>query len=120
MIQSMMPSHKAQAISNGVFLIGLGILFYTNEWWPGIILVIWAALALRQGLTGRYYDVLLTSLVLLGLFIFSFYDLKWSVIAPVLFVLGGIFIIFREFFFTKDTNGEEKSEEIKDDVEDGK
>lgn len=111
---------KADVFSNGAFLISLGILFYTNAWWPGILLAIWIALFLRQYLTGRTYDAIISSVILLGLFFFSFFDFQWAVVMPVLFVLGGIYIIFREYFFTEDTNGEEKSQEIKDDIEDGK
>ncbi len=118
--QLIISKRKAEVISNGVFLIALGILFYTNDWWPGILLAIWAALATRQYLTGRNYDLIVSSVILIGLFIVSFFHLEWSVVMPVLFVLGGIYLIFREYFFAKDSNGEDKSEEIKDDMENGK
>ena len=64
---------KADAISNGIFLVGLGILVYTGSWWPAILLVIWATLAFRQYATGRLYDLAVSSLILLGLFL-----LKWE------------------------------------------
>ena len=115
-----LSKRKSDAISNGIFLIGLGILFYTNAWWPGILVAIWAALAVRQYFSGRLYDLLITSLILGGIVLISFFRFNWGVIVPVLFILGGIYIIFREYFFADDTNGEEKSEEIKDDIDDGK
>lgn len=120
MAQPILSKRKSDAISNGVFLIALGLLFYTNFWWPGILLAIWAALGLRQYLTGRIYDFIISSVILLGLFIITFFKLDWSVLMPVLFVVGGIYIIFREYFFAEDTNGEDKSQEIKDDIDDSK
>lgn len=116
----MTSKRKADAIANGAFLICLGILFYTNYWWPGILLALWVTVSLRQFLTGRVYDFCISTFVLLGLFVVSFFDFEWSVLLPVLFVVGGIYIIFREYFFADDTNGEEKSQEILDDTDDGK
>ncbi len=111
---------KADAISNGVFLVSLGILFYTNSWWPGILLGLWAYLATRQYLMGRVYDFILTSIILIGLFIVSFFKIDWTILTPILFVLGGIYIIFREFFYAEDYNGEPKDQEMKDDIQDAK
>lgn len=106
---------KAHAISNGIFLVSLGILIATGLWWPGIILALWATIASRQYLSGRYYAAALSSLLLLGLFIVSFFEFKANVFVPILLVLGGGFIIFRESMNPDDTNGEETSIEILDD-----
>lgn len=118
--QPILSKRKSDAISNGVFLIALGILFYTNTWWPGILIAIWAALGLRQYLTGRTYDLIISSVILLGLFIITFFRIEWSLLMPILFVVGGIYIIFREYFFSEDTNGEDKAQEIKDDIDNSK
>lgn len=107
---------KIDAMANGCFLIALGILFFTNTWWPGILLALWVMLAIRQYLSNRIYDLVVTSFILIGLFIISTFKwFDWSIIMPVAFVVGGIYIIFREYFFTEDTNGEDPSQEIKDD-----
>lgn len=110
---------KSDAISNGVFLIGIGILFFTDAWWPGILVAIWASIAVRQFFSSRFYDMLITSLILWGIVIISLFKFDWGVLIPVLFVLGGIYIIFREYFFANDTNGEDKSVEIQEDIDDG-
>jgi hypothetical protein len=119
-IQSLPPvsKRKAEAIANGAFLIGLGVLFATNAWWPGILLAIWVSLAIRQYLTGRMYDLTISSVIMLGLFFISLFKLDWSILMPILFVVGGIYIIFREYFFAADADGEDKSEEIIDDIDD--
>lgn len=117
MINRILSKRKSEAISNGVFLISLGILFYTNAWWPGILIAIWATLALRQYFSGRIYDLMISSVILIGLFLINFFNINWSLLMPILFVVGGIYIIFREYFFSGATDEEDKSEEIKDDTD---
>lgn len=116
--QPLVSKKKIDAISNGAFLISLGILFATDTWWPGILLAIWVTLALRQYLSGRSYDLFVSTLILIGLFLISILKLDWAILMPILFVIGGIYIIFREYFFSEDTNGEDKSQEILDDIDD--
>lgn len=114
MVMPILTKRKADAISNGAFLIGLGILLFTNYWWPGILLVLWVSLFLRQYLTGRFYDTLISTIILVGLFIVSFIKLNWSVLIPVLFVIGGIYLIFREYFYAEETIEEETLDETED------
>lgn len=108
---------KIDALSNGLFLISLALLFYLNFWWPGILLALWSMLALRQWLSNRTFDLIMTSVILLGLFIVSFFNITWSVLMPVLFILGGFYIIFREFFYPEDNIHEEKAQEIENDAD---
>jgi hypothetical protein len=117
MSDRLLSKNKTEAISRGVLLISLGILFFTNTWWPGILLAIWATLAIKQYFSGRIYDLVISSIVLLGLYLISFFDINWSLLLPILFVVGGIYIIFREYFFPGATDEEDKSEEIKDDTD---
>lgn len=109
MNQPMMSKRKRNAISNGLFLASLGVLFYTNFWWPGILLSIWVALAARQFLSGRTFDLIITTIILVGIFLVSFLRITWDILMPVLFVLGGLYIIFREYF-----SEEEKEDETKE------
>lgn len=108
-----LTKRKAEIISNGIFLIALGFLFWTNGWWPGILLAIWACLGARQYLTGRYWDFGITSIILIGLFIVSFFNINLTVLIPVLFVVGGIYIIFREYLIAEEI--ENNVEEIESD-----
>ena len=120
-VKNVMSKRKADAISNGVFLVSLGILLYSNAWWPpGILLGLWATLATRQYLTGRFYDLIVTSVILIGLFIVSLLRLDWTIIIPILLVLGGIHIIFREYCVAKGIEEEDTIEELEKEIEDGK
>jgi len=108
---------KSDAISNGVFLIALGILFYTNTWWPGILLAIWGALATRQFLTGRIYDLVITSVILLGLYLIYYIHVDLSILMPIILVVGGIYIIFREYYYSEDESIDRKNIEIEKEIE---
>lgn len=116
----MMSKKRADSISNGVFLICLGILAFTGWWWPGILLVLWVTLGIRQYFTGRYYDLGISSVILIGLFIVSMFQFDWSVLVPVLLIIGGIHLIFREYCFTAGVEEEEDLiDETEKEIEDG-
>ncbi|MEX1013154.1 MAG: hypothetical protein WD595_00650 [Waddliaceae bacterium] len=93
---------KATAVSNGVFLLALAVLFFTGWWWPGILLAIWAALGTKQYLMERYWDGLITSFILGGIFVASFFQLNWSMLMPAIFAIGGVYMIIREYYFWGD------------------
>jgi len=109
---------KADGISNGIFLIGIGILLFTGVWWPGILLVLWVTLAVRQTLTHRWYDLLISSILLLGLVAISLINFEWSVIIPILLILGGIYIIFHEYCVAEGIDEEDPIEETSREIED--
>jgi len=117
MNQPILSKKKANAVSNGVFLVGIAILIFTDAWWPGIILVLWATIASRQYLSGRWYYAIITTFVLGGLFFISIYRPAFNILVPIVLLIAGLFLIFRELYYSKDTNGEEKSEEIKEDAD---
>lgn len=119
MAQWILSKRKADAISNGVFLVGIGILFFANAWWPGILLVIWATLFTREFFTARYYDMFVSSVLLLGLFAVSLFNFNWTIIIPILLILGGIHIIFREYCVAEGIEEEDPIEETEREIEDG-
>jgi hypothetical protein len=117
MALKVMSKKKASAVSNGIFLISLAILIVTDAWWPGIIIAVWATVASRQYLSGRYYYAVISSIVLLGLVVVSYVKFDFDILAPVILAVAGLFIIVREYFFTEDTNGEDKAVEIIEDAD---
>lgn len=108
---------KAQALSTALFLIGLATLIFTQNWWPGIMLIVGLPLALRQFLLGRTYDTMVTLLVFVGTFITVQFDISWRIFLPVLFTLGAIYILFREFMGPDETTEEEKEEALNHEIE---
>ena len=111
---------KAQALSTALFLVGLATLIFTEGWWPGIMLIVGLPLALRQFLLGRTYDMMVTLLVFVGTFITVQFDISWKIFLPILFTLGAIYILFREFTGPDETPEEEKEEALNHEIEENK
>ncbi len=94
-----LTSHrKAQTLAIILFLFGLVILILTQNWWPGIMLAAGFPIILRQFLLGRIHDVGISLFIFVGTFISVQFEIAWKILLPVLFSLGGIYILFREFF----------------------
>src|SRR3989344_393532 len=116
-----LTSHKrAQALSAVVFFLGLAIIIVTDAWWPGIMLAIGLPIALRQYLLGRTYDMMISLLVFVGTFVTVQYDISWRIFLPVLFTLGALYILFREFLGPDETTEEEREEELEREIEEKK
>lgn len=88
---------RAQAISTAIFLIGLAIIAYGNFWWPGIMLILGISVGLKQFILGQIYDMCVTLLVFVGTFVTVEYDISWEIFLPVLFSLGALYVLYKEF-----------------------
>lgn len=118
MAKKIMSKRKAHALSVALFLVGLAILSLTKTWWPYLMLIIGIPLALRQYLIGRKYDMLISLIVFLGVFITVEFHINWEILLPILFTLGAIYIFFREFFGPKSAEEEkEKEEDLNKEIE---
>jgi predicted membrane protein len=111
---------RAQAYSSALFLIGLAILILTDAWWPGIMLVLGLTIGLRQYLLGRFYDVMITLLVFIGAFVTVQFDISWRIFLPILFTLGAIYIITREYIESRAESEEEMEEDTNREIEERK
>lgn len=108
---------KAKRLSFALFLIGLACLSYVGVWWPGIMLAIGIPLSVKQYLLGKRYDVALTLFVFVGVFIFVQFDIEWKILLPVLFTIGGIYILFRDFLESGTPTEKEKEEDLNEEIE---
>lgn len=88
---------KASAISTAMLLVLLAVNSLTNNWWPYIYITIGAPLFARQYLLGRTYDSIISLTIFGGLFLVSQFEIDWSVILPVVFIVSAVMILFREF-----------------------
>ncbi len=108
---------STKALTLALFLVGLALISYLKAWWPGIMLVIGIPLALRQYLLGRHYDMGVSLFVFLGVFITVQFNISWEILLPVLFALGGIYVLFREVLESKEEPEDEKEEDINHEIE---
>lgn len=113
-----LPKRKADTLSNGVFLILLGFLFYTGKWWPGILFALGITFALRQYLTGRKVDFFIT-LVLVGILgMLTVAGQAFSLLFPLLFIAFGLFLIAKECLTFKGNSYWNSSVDKRDDNKD--
>lgn len=108
---------RAKALSVALFLVGLAIVTYFNAWWPGIMLAAGLPLALRQYLMGRHYDMIVSLFVFVGVFVTIEFDISWQILLPVLFAIGGVYILFREYLESKGETEEEREEDSNQEIE---
>jgi predicted membrane protein len=122
MAQPITSKKKAHALSSALFLIGVAILIITEMWWPGLMLAVGLPLALRQYLLGRTYDMGVSLLVFVGTFVTVQYNITWRIFLPVLFTIGGIYILCREFLAPDEEEEDEvdKDEDIQHEIEEKK
>ena len=111
---------KAQTLSTALFLLGLAILIFTGNWWPGIMCAAGVAIALRQYLLGRHYDMGITLLVFLGTFVTVQFDITWRVFLPILFTIGALYVLAREFLTPDEPTEEETEEDTQHEIEEKK
>jgi predicted membrane protein len=108
---------RAKKICIPLFLVCLAIVSYTGQWWPSIMLAIGLPLALKQYLLGKTYDVLITLVVFIGVFVSVHFEFSWPVLVPVLFTLGGIYIFCRDYIESSIPSEEEQEEDLNEEIE---
>ncbi len=108
---------RAKTLSVALFLIGLAIVSYLDAWWPGIMLAVGIPLAIRQYLLDRHWDMCISLFVFIGVFITVQFNISWEILLPVLFGLGGIYILCREFIENKEEPLDEEEEDINHEIE---
>ena len=92
---------KASQASTGVFFVGLGLLFFTGWWWPGIMFVIAASILARTSALGERWQSATGALWLIAIgVIFGIPGLIadiagafWQVF-PLILVGMGLFMLF--------------------------
>ncbi len=111
---------KAHALSTALFLLGIAALMFTENWWPGIMLAVGLPLALRQYLVGRQYDAIVSLVIFGGVFVTVQYEISWQIFLPILFTLGALYILAKEFLTPEPPTEEEKEEDLQHEIDESK
>lgn len=117
MAKHLASERRAKAISLALLFIGLAIVAFLHAWWPGVMLAVGVPLALRQYLLGRPYDTAVSLLVFGGVFITVQFDISWEILLPVLFTVGGIYVLFREYIESRNPPEDEAEEDLNEEIE---
>lgn len=108
---------KTRLLTFLLFLIGLLVLSYAGNWWPGILLVTGIPLALKQYFLGKNYDTGITLFVFLGGFLSISCDIQWQIFLPVLFTIGAIYILYRDVLENSMRSESEEEENLNEEIE---
>lgn len=108
---------KAKVLSLAAFFLGLGFLSINRQWWPGILLVIGVALALRQGLLGKYYDMGISLFIFGGTFFIELFENPSKYFLPVIFFTSAVFLVIKEYVDTKAREEDQKEEDLSHELE---
>ena len=93
---------KADAITGGILLIGLGVLLFTGLWWPGIMFVVGlssgAGLIFRGKTAQGIGTLALLWSIPIGIWIIQKAEIPWTVVGPMILVGVGIIVLVKAFF----------------------
>ena len=117
MSSPIMTKKRADILSFSFGIFGILLLTYQHTLWPNILLVLTGTLVLRQFLRGRTYDMLLTLLVIGGLYTTLAWVVNWNSLISVILTVASIYILFREFFIFKVRLGADEIDEINQEIE---
>jgi len=112
--------NRVRAITSALFLLGLAILAFTGQWWPGILLVIGISLAIQKLLMKKFLESFLLVVIFVSAFLVSYmgidytgfaYKIFWRVFLPIIFLLGAISTLLREFYPKKPPINKDQNKE---------
>lgn len=81
--------------SGAVFMIGLGVLFLTGFWWPGILVLVGVTGALENLRTGSVREGLVSLVFMCGLAALFYFDIFWP---GILILIGVTALIGNKWF----------------------
>ncbi|MYE27813.1 MAG: hypothetical protein F4X87_11505 [Chloroflexi bacterium] len=97
----MQRNEKASQVGTGVFFVGLGLLFFTGWWWPGIMFVIAASMLAGTIAAGESWTSATGALWLIGIgVVFGIPGLIGDIagafwqIFPLILIGMGLFMLF--------------------------
>lgn len=85
-----MNRQNADTIGGGIFLIGLGILFMLDWFWPGILALIGVVAFINQGLKGNLVGGLTPLILFGGLTAVFALEASWRYVLPAALIVVGL------------------------------
>ena len=82
-----MDRKRNEKLTGGVFLIGIGVLAYTGDWWPGILVLLGVVSLVSGLLEQRLWKSASGALWLFGLALLFYFNFPWWIL-PVLAGVG--------------------------------
>ncbi len=90
--------HEADGISGGLFLIGLGVIFLTGWWWPGIMVAIGIAAVGSLVFRGKYAEAVGPALIFFGIPLIVESNVPWDLFWPMILIGLGVIVLVKNFY----------------------
>jgi hypothetical protein len=84
-------------ITGGLLLIGLGVIWLADWWWPGIMVVLGIAIGSGLVFRGRYVPALVIMVIFFGIPLLTEAQIPWSLFAPMVLIGVGVIILAKAF-----------------------
>ncbi|MBI9044668.1 MAG: hypothetical protein JEZ06_09295 [Anaerolineaceae bacterium] len=103
---------QASNISGGIFLIGIGVLMFTNWWWPGIMLVIGLSGGAEQIFRGKVSRgigtiAFFSAFPIIWTLVQS-HNITWGIIGPFILIALGVITIVKTFYLKDEDEGNDE------------
>ena len=93
---------KGDAITAGILLIGLGVLLFTNWWWPGIMFVVGlssgAGLIFRGKTAQGIGAMALQWSIPIGIWVIQEAEIPWLTVGPMILIGVGAIVMVKALF----------------------
>ncbi len=94
----MIQQHEADGISGGLSLIGLGIVFLTGWWWPGIMVAVGVAAVSSLVFRGKYTEAIAPALIFFGIPLLVTANMPWHLFGPMVLIGVGLIVLVKNFY----------------------
>ena len=97
---------KGDAITGGIFLISLGVLIFTNWWWPGIMFALGLSAGAGLVFRGKIWSGIGTMAFFFAIpiivWIIEETAIPWSIVGPLVLVGLGVIVLVKAFILRDD------------------
>jgi hypothetical protein len=88
-------------ITGGLFLIGLGVIWLADWWWPGIMVVLGIAAGSGLVFRGRYTPGIVVMAIFFGIPILTEAQIPWDLFAPMVLIGVGVIVVAKAFYLNQ-------------------
>lgn len=91
----MKAKHANSGIAGATILIGLGVLFMTGNWWPGIVIVIGLAIGGDHAFRGNYMQAMIALALCSAILLIAAVKTPWNILGPFILISLGALVLMQ-------------------------
>jgi hypothetical protein len=93
-----MPRERVgSGITGGLFLIGIGVIWLADWWWPGIMVVLGIAIGSGLVFRRRYVPGVVVMAIFFSIPLLTEARIPWSLFAPMVLIGVGVIVLAKAF-----------------------